>query len=597
VVVPGGPDSTLDLDQVEQLVDLFAADGGPPGLAYGIVQDGRLVHSGGRGVCWADGPTPDAGTVFRIASMTKSFTAAAVLLLRDQGRLRLDDEVVLHVPEAAGLRPPTDDAPPLTLRSLLTMTAGLPTDDPWGDRQQDLPADGFAELLRGGLSFAWTPGTAYEYSNLGYALLGRAITAAAGVPYRELVTSRLLGPLGMASTGFAAEQFPARRLAVGHRPDAAGWQPVPFAGYGAFAPMGGLFSSVQDLARWVAGYTDAYPPRDGPNGDHPLSRATRREQQQPHRTVQAGLAWQSMAAHPVVRAVAYGFGLLVELDPALGELVSHSGGYPGFGSHMRWHPSSGLGVIVLGNATYVPASRLAARILDQVLLPRRIRPPGRPGTSAAASEAMVTATLAAASDVNRLIAGWDDALAERLLADNVDQDEPLRQRRRQVEELSSSLGPLVTDRSAGLTSLSPAHLAWWLRGPGGRVRVEIRMTPHRPPRVQTLRLTGVPHPPKRLRRLAERIAASLAGDVPPWPSALHPAPELDLARMHRELRAAAAWAGGCTVTEVLASDGTGEATFRLTGQRARLRLTLALPADSRRLTWFSLVPESPFPSI
>jgi hypothetical protein len=88
--------------------------------------------------------------VFRIASMTKSFTAAAVVALRDDGALRLDDPAVAYVPELAGLPPASADSPAVTIRDLLTMTAGFPGDDPWGDRQQGLPLAEFTALLGSG---------------------------------------------------------------------------------------------------------------------------------------------------------------------------------------------------------------------------------------------------------------------------------------------------------------------------------------------------------------------------------------------------------------------------------------------------------------
>ena len=118
---------------------------------------------------------------------------------------------------------------------------------------------------------------------------------------------------------------------------------MPFDPYGAFAPMGGLFSSVRDLARWVGEFTDAFPPRDDPEGDHPLRRSTRRELQQPHRPYAAQLAWTTVDAPPVLHASGYAFGLIVDSSPRFGTIVGHSGGYPGFGSHMRWHAASGLG--------------------------------------------------------------------------------------------------------------------------------------------------------------------------------------------------------------------------------------------------------------
>jgi len=186
--------------------------------------------------------------------MTKSFTAAAVLALRDDGALGLDDPVAEYVPELRDLSPASADSPRLSIRHLMTMTAGFPTDDPWGDRQQGTPLDEFAEFLAGGVRFAWAPGTRFEYANLGYAILGRVITAVSGTGYAGFVRDRLLRPLGMTSTGFEAAEFSAARLARGYRRGATGWEELVPDPAGAFAPMGGVFSSVSDLCRWVGGF-------------------------------------------------------------------------------------------------------------------------------------------------------------------------------------------------------------------------------------------------------------------------------------------------------------------------------------------------------
>ena len=151
--------------------------------------------------------------------MTKSFTASAVLALRDEGALGLDDLAEDYVPELRGWPAVTPDAPRVRIRHLLTMTAGFPTDDPWGDRQQGTPLPEFSEFLSGGVSFAWVPGTRFEYANLGYAILGRVISAVSGTPYADVIRSRLLAPLGMTRTGFDAAEFPLAELAAGHRRD------------------------------------------------------------------------------------------------------------------------------------------------------------------------------------------------------------------------------------------------------------------------------------------------------------------------------------------------------------------------------------------
>src|SRR5262249_36155385 len=174
---------------------------------------------------------PGAGTVFRIASMTKSFTAAAVLLLRDEGALALDDPAGRYVPQVASLRLASPDSPAITIRNLLTMTSGFPTDDPWGDRQQGLALDSFDQLLAGGLSVNWAPGTRFEYSNLGYAVLGRVITAVTGTPYSDFVASRLLTPLGMTTTGYEPDGFSPDQLARGYQRGRAASGSVPPGGH------------------------------------------------------------------------------------------------------------------------------------------------------------------------------------------------------------------------------------------------------------------------------------------------------------------------------------------------------------------------------
>src|SRR5271165_5138778 len=115
----------VDFADVDTLAAGYHQRGGQPGLAYGIVIGGELVHAAGLGEPHLGGPPPDADTVFRIASMTKSFTASLVLMLRDRGALRLDDPAVDYVPVLRGVELPTADSPPITIRHLLTMTAGF----------------------------------------------------------------------------------------------------------------------------------------------------------------------------------------------------------------------------------------------------------------------------------------------------------------------------------------------------------------------------------------------------------------------------------------------------------------------------------------
>jgi CubicO group peptidase (beta-lactamase class C family) len=567
------------LREVDRLADAFFADGSVPGIAYGVVIDGGLVHARGLGtVRIGEDAGPDADSVFRIASMTKSFTAAAVVLLRDEGRLRLDDPISRHVPELEDLHRPTTDSPPLTIRHLLTMSAGFPTDDPWGDRLQELPLDRFADLLRGGFSYAWPTGTAFEYSNLGYGILGRVITNVAGAEYRDIVRERILAPLAMDATVYSADEAPPERLARGYvrRDDA--FVEEPFAGYGALASMGGLFSSVTDLARWVAGLCDAWPPRDDPEGNHPLSRASRREMQQVWRMIEPELTWNSTDAVPQLAAAGYGFGTFVRHDLLLGRVVAHSGGYPGFGSHMRWHPASGLGVIALGNATYAPMSRLASDALKALVLAdaapvRRVQPSA--------------ALLRARDDVKRLIDAWNGERAAQLFAENVDLDEPLVRRRDALDRVRERHGALTFDGDPQVDA--PSAMSWWLAGEhGGRVKVETMLTPEPSPRVQAFDVTSVPEPSSALRALAEALTEGIAaGSVP---ANVHLADTADRPAFDRALLVASLVCGPCRMGPPVEGDGDVSATFRLHGDRRDLDLRIVVERGTGRLASVSCVP-------
>ncbi|MBI3750763.1 MAG: beta-lactamase family protein [Chloroflexi bacterium] len=574
------------LERLDGIADRTFGEWKVPGLSYGVLVDGELRHARGLGTLRVgEDARPDADSVFRIASMTKSFTAATVLSLRDQGLLRLDDPIALHLPALSELRGPTADSPAITIRHLLTMTAGFPTDDPWGDRQQGLDVQAFLALAANGLSFAWTPGTRWEYSNLGYGLLGRLITSVAGREYREVVRERILAPLGMTSTGYLQEEVAAERLARGYLWRGDRFVAEPMDGYGALAAMGGIFTTVRDLATWVQGFIEAYPPRAEPGMAHPLSRASRREMQQPMVSFDAGITSPTADADPELGGGAYGFGLFVFDHLRWGRIVGHSGGYPGFGSNMRWHAPSGLGVVVLANGRYAPSSLLARDLLLSLLDADAV-----PSRRVRASAATVAARVA----VEGLLDRWDDAVAEGLFAMNVGLDEPLALRRDTMTRLRTVHGPLVPDPAEAPVSHSPFHLEWWMRGELGRVKVEILLSPELPPRVQALVLTSVPQPSPALRTAAERIAAALivgSGEAPVWPAELAIDASLDASALSRSLRATEARFGTVHLGSVIAGDGEREATFRLDCTRGHLELALARDPASGRLTKVRLRPE------
>jgi CubicO group peptidase (beta-lactamase class C family) len=565
------------------------------------------VHAAGFGERYLGGPRPDAETVFRIASMTKSFTASVILALRDDGVLKLDDPAEAYVPELRGWPPVSADSVPVSLRHLLTMTAGFPTDDPWGDRQQGLPLDEFGKFLSGGVRFNWAPGTRFEYSNLGYAILGRVITAVTDAAYQDYIRDRLLRPLGMTRTGFEAAEFDAPALARGYRRvkgdgvGAGGWSEVELDPYGAFAPMGGVFSCVRDLARWVAGFSAAFPPGDPEaGGPHPVRRATRREMQLP----QVLTGWDQPARFPGDTAPvpsAYGFGLFVEDHPVLGRLVSHSGGYPGFGSNMRWHPASGTGVIALGNGTYAAMTALAARLLETVM--RHREPPlngygvalAPVGAEAAQGAAPWPETLAARDAVSGLLRSWDDAEAARLFSPNVAQDVPFGERRQVIALIRERIGEFRDDDGRRREFDTPAHCRWWLAGERGVVQAQIQLNPERPPRVQSLTLAVPPAAGSPLGVTLDAVVAWLNGNERHWPPSVPVADTVDAGLLARRLRMAAVWAGECGIGAYKWGDGGSSVAVELAGEHARVTLILVVNPASGLLRQADVIPQASVP--
>ena len=404
------------------------------------------------------------------------------------------------------------------------MTAGFPTDDPWGDRQQGLdPAEFGALLASGAVRPAWAPGTVFDYSNLGYAILGRVIEAVTGSDYASAVRTQVLAPLGLSSTGYDASEFDPAALTGGYRRDGGTWQELEPDGHGAFAPMGGIFSCVADLARWVAGFADAFPARSDSAADlaHPLSRASRREMQLGQVAITAGGDGSAVSlAGPL--SMSYGFGLFTEDDAAFGTIVQHSGGYPGYGSQMRWHPATGLGTIVLANSTYAAAGALAAELLA-ALLGAQSRAAGQAAAYRLHGPVPAPAgpwpeTLAARDSVSSLLQEWDPAAARALFSPNVELDRPLAERQADVTRLRERIGAFRPDQSRPAEFDSPAHCRWWLTGEGGTVAVQIRLVPLIRPLVQQLIVPVPPAPGSDLAAVLGLLTGMLADPAAPWPA-------------------------------------------------------------------------------
>ncbi len=292
------------------------------GAAVAVVRDGSIVTARAWGDAKMGTETAQPGTVFFLDSMTKQFTAAAVMLLVQDGRIGLDDPVRKYLPDA----PASWD--PISIRNLLTHTAGFVHDAPSYPPipvQNCQPNAMLAPLYR--LSPQWPPGSRWAYSNAGYATLASIVEKVTGGCYFEFLRGRIFNPLGMQSTQLAlypAQHEPGHALGYMVTPQGVRLQPPEPHAMGG----GGIASTVQDLALWDAAL----------RGDAILSAASRSAMWTPFTLTGGG-------------RTGYGFGWEIGRGPA-GELIHHNGGGFGFSTAIYRYVDAGLTVIVLTNTNW-----------------------------------------------------------------------------------------------------------------------------------------------------------------------------------------------------------------------------------------------------
>jgi CubicO group peptidase (beta-lactamase class C family) len=229
--------------------------------------------------------------------------------------------------------------------------------------------------------------------------------------------------------------------------------------------MGGLHSTVNDLAKWVASYQSG-----------------REEEQTPYRFAQAWMAEPINELPERIVTSSYGFGLFVDDDANLGRFVHHSGGYPGFGSHMRWHPSSGWAIVALGNVTYAPMRIIGVKIMNH-LAQMHLK-------SSSPIFEISSATEAAMKVANGLLNKWDNEIADKWFTENMDLDQPREERVAQLLKLTSGKSQWsAVDNS--ISAPTKSYVKWRVACEGNLLEVELLMSPEKSQRIQKLTLKTV----------------------------------------------------------------------------------------------------------
>lgn len=540
----------------------FAQASNVPGVAWGVIIDGALVHSGATGVRdTASNAKAMPDSVFRIASMTKNFTAMAILKLRDQGKLSLDAPAARYVPELQGFQYPTTDSPIITVRHLLTHSAGFPEDNPWGDRQLAEADETLSRWMKAGFPFSQAPGMGYEYSNTGFAILGQIIARVTGMRARDYIDREILRPLGMTSTKWEGSAVPGDRIARGYgRIDNEWIAETPLAD-GSYGPMGGLYSSVPDLAKLVSLYLSAYPPRD--DDDHgPLKRSSLREMQVPYSPYRSTALRATVNSPLSLSSGGYAFGLAASQTCRFAHSVSHGGGLPGYGSQMRWLPEYGVGIVALANGTYASPGRPVNEALEALARTGALNPRvTQPGSELLKTKAAV----------DGLIAQWSDAGLQKIAAMNLLLDRSLDRRRREFETLREKHGECRA--TSPIEAENALRGRWTLACERGQVRISVTLAPTLPPTVQYLETSSVLPPAPGLTRVAEAILRSMNEGGRLSESLISLSAPPDVAG---QLEASRAY-GACVQGDVV-SGGGESATFRLKCERGNLDARLTVDA-------------------
>ncbi|MGJ7904377.1 serine hydrolase domain-containing protein [Lysobacter sp. 1R34A] len=325
-------------ERVDALMRDYTGDG--PGASLLVLHDGRpIVRRGyGRAVV-EDGTAATPRTNYRLASVSKQFTAAAVLLLAEDGKLGLDDPIKRWLPSL----PKAADA--ITIRQLLSHTSGLidyedvmPPE--FDDRDRQMHDRDVLRVLEGQDRTYFAPGQAYRYSNSGYALLALTVEKASGRSFAGFLRERIFLPLGMRDTvAYERGVSEVAHRAYGYSFESGRWTRTDQSPTSAVLGDGGIYSSIDDLARWDAAWYD----------DRLLSGASRH------------LAFSAHTPTDLAE-VAYGYGWRIT-----GETLWHSGESIGFRNVIVRYPQRRLSVVLLSNRNDPEPYRLALRIAELYL--------------------------------------------------------------------------------------------------------------------------------------------------------------------------------------------------------------------------------------
>jgi CubicO group peptidase (beta-lactamase class C family) len=332
------------------------------------------------------------------------------------------------------------------------------------------------QLMKENPSFSNAPGLQYEYSNLGFALLGTIIKNVSGQSYQQFIDQNIFKPLGMNNTYWEYTKVPPQQLAHGYRWIDGNWREESLLKDGSWGAMGGLITTVEDFSKYMKLHLQAWPIRDSKETG-PLKRSSIREMHQlwNFNTINPRLNNKNCAA-----ATGYGYGLGITRDCKGNIYVAHSGGLPGFGSSWMIKPNYNIGIVIMSNRTYSPVSRLSLPILDSLVALAGLQPYELP-TSAILEQRK--------SQLMAILPEWKNAEQQNIFAENFFPDNPIGMLRQQARELFAKAGAIKEVKP--MKPENNLRGSFDVIGENATLRIYFTLSPEHDPKIQEYRITEI----------------------------------------------------------------------------------------------------------
>lgn len=440
-------------------------------VAYAVLLDGKIIYQSNSGIVnYKTNKVADNQSVYRIASMSKSFASVAILQLRDAGKLKLDDPVWKYIPEIKGQKY-SADSPEITVRHLLTHAAGFPEDNPWGDRQLGISEATMLKMFKKGISFSNEPGVAYEYSNMGFAMLGQIIKNVSGQSYQSYIIEKVWKPLGMKNTYWDYAKVPDNQLVRGYRWLREQYIEQPIEPDGAYGIMGGVLTSIEDFSKYMAFHQAAYDVKAV--NSTILKKSSLKEMHFPANFNSMNNRGYTGTGEPCSNVSFYGYGLRIDQNCNQIRSIGHSGGLPGFGSDWKIVPQYGLGIVTFTNGTYGGAALMNNQIIPFIIEKAGLSPNSFP---------VSTILKQRQNELVKLLPTWENAEKSGIFAENFFLDYFPDLLKTEAEGIFEKAGKVVKVHE--IVAENALRGKFLMECEKGNVEVSFTMSPENPPLIQ-----------------------------------------------------------------------------------------------------------------